>query len=285
MSRHVTRAGLAILPVLCGMACIFFGTSTFAASAAEPAAKGKTQAAPQPRRLADGKPNWTGFWSSVGGLLDEYRGPSFLEAPKGGNAAGQGPPPPGPGPSLLKSPYKEQYSEYLSKAATGLVADPVALCYPPGMPRMMVAVYGMEILQTPEQIAITSEWQAASRRVWMKVKTHPDPEELDPTYAGHSIGKWEGDTLVIDTVGIRKDVPVDYMGLPQSGNMHVVERITETSPGILVNEITIDDPEAFSAPWKQKYTYRYRPDLHLQEYTCLENNRNIGEHGEAVFKK
>ena len=188
-----------------------------------------------------------------------------------------------PGASPLKSPYKEQHAEYLAKAAKGSVADPVALCYPPGMPRMMVMVYGMELLQTPGQIAMTSEWQAASRRIWMNDKAHPDPEELDPTYAGHSIGRWEGDTLVIDTVGIREDVPVDFLGLPHSGKLHVVERITQKSPGVLVNEITIEDPDAFVAPWKETMTYRFRPDLRLQEYTCLENNRNVGANGEQDF--
>jgi hypothetical protein len=274
------------------LAFIFLGPGVLTASAAQPAASKpaankRVQAVPQPRRLTDGKPNWTGFWSSVGGLLDEYRGPSFLEQPPGAVnlvTDGKGGPPPSAGSSLLKSPYKEQYSEYVGKAAGGLVTDPVALCYPPGMPRMMVMVYGMEFLQTPGQIAITSEWQAASRRVWMNLKAHPDPEELDPTYAGHSIGRWEGDTLVIDTVGIRKDVPVDFLGLSHSGNLHVVERITEKSPGILVNTITIEDPLTFTAPWTQTQTYRYRPDLQLQEYTCLENNRNIGANGEQTFK-
>jgi hypothetical protein len=254
-------------------------------AASKPAASKREQAVPHPRRLADGKPNWTGFWSVSGGLLDEYRGPSFLEQPAGavnGVTDGKGGPPPSAGSALLKSPYKEQYADYVRKAANGHAPDPVALCYPPGMPRMMVMVYGMEFLQTPGQIAITSEWQAASRRVWMDMKAHPDPEELDPTYAGHSIGRWEGDTLVIDTIGIRKDVPVDFLGLPHSGNLHVVERIAEKSPGILVNTITIDDPLAFTAPWTQTHTYRYRPDLRLQEYTCLENNRGVGADGAQV---
>jgi hypothetical protein len=288
-SASARRLPHSALLVLCGLSCMIFGAAVPAASAAQPAAKDKQQAAPQPRRLPDGKPNWTGFWSPVGGLLEQYRGPGGTAVPAGASVRSDGGPstqkPPFAGFSPLKSPYKEQHAEYLAKAATGRVTDPVALCLPPGMPRMMVMVYGMELLQTPGQITITSEWQAASRRVWLNEKAHPDPEELDPTYAGHSIGRWEGDTLVIDTVGIRKDVPVDYLGLPQSGNMHVVERITETSPGILVNEITIDDPQVFTAPWKETITYRYRPDLRLQEYSCFENNRNVGADGETVFER
>lgn len=285
MSRSL-RLSVTTLLATAGMACALVAFSVPAASAAQPAAKGK-QEAPQPRRLPDGKPNWTGFWSPVGGLLEQYRGPGGTAVPAGDSVRSDGGPasqkPPFSGSSPLKSPYKEQHAEYLAKAAKGSVADPVALCYPPGMPRMMVMVYGMELLQTPGQIAMTSEWQAASRRIWLNDKSHPDPEELDPTYAGHSIGKWEGDTLVIDTVGIRTDVPVDFLGLPHSEKLHVVERISEKSPGVLENEITIEDPDAFTAPWKTTMTYRYRPDLRLQEYTCLENNRNVGANGEQDF--
>ncbi len=262
---------------LCALALILAGMLPLAASAAQPPTK--------VARLADGTPNWTGFWSPAGGLLDIYRGPGGVSPPSEQRApeAERAFRSPFSGYSPLKSPYKEQHAEYLKKLASGMAADPVALCFPPGMPRMMVMVYGMEILQTPGQIAITSEWQAASRRVWLDEKAHPDPEELDPTYAGHSIGRWEGDTLVIDTVGIRKDVPVDYMGLPHSDKLHIVERITQTAPDVLVNEITIDDPDAFMAPWKETLTYRRRADLRLKEYTCLENNRNVGPNGEAVF--
>jgi hypothetical protein len=141
-----------------------------------------------PVRLPDGHPNWTGFWVPAGGFLEVYRGPSGLGgAPKGGINI----------PSLrhdipeLKSPYKEQYEAIGKQAAAGALPDPVAACFPPGMPSMMVMVYGMEILQTPKVISITSEWQAATRRVWMDLKQHPPAEELDDTYAGHSIGHWE----------------------------------------------------------------------------------------------
>ena len=285
-SASARRLPLAASLALLALASVSLGVSV-PASAAQPAAIEKKQAAPEPRRLPDGKPNWTGFWSPVGGLLEQYRGPGGTAVPKGDAVRSDGGPasqkPPFAGSSPLKSPYKEQHAAYLANAAKGNVPDPVALCYPPGMPRMMVMVYGMEIMQTPGQIAITSEWQAASRRVWMNEKAHPDPEELYPTYAGHSIGRWEGDTLVIDTVGIRLDVPVDFLGLPHSDKLHVVERIAEKSPGILVNEITIEDPVAFTAPWKETLTYRYRPELHLQEYTCLENNRNVGANGVQDF--
>lgn len=186
----------------------------------------------------------------------------------------------------LKSPYKENLMAFMMKAMkTGEVSDPVARCLPPGMPRVMTMVYGMEILQTPKVIAITSEWQAENRRVWMDRKNHPPADELDPTYNGDSIGHWEGDTLVIDTVGVREDVPLNYTGLMHGPKLHIIERLTQTSPGILTDEFTIDDPDVFVKPWIHKETYRHRPDLRIQEYICEENNRNVGAEGEATFKK
>jgi hypothetical protein len=239
--------------------------------------------APKPARLADGHPNWTGFWVPPGGMLEVYRGPSGVTGV-------------GLGPNLntnqtrddgpvLKSPYKEQYAETQKKNAQGLVPDLLALCFPPGMPRMMGAIYGLEILQTPNIIAITSEWQAETRRIWMDLKAHPPADELDLTYAGHSIGHWEGDTLVVDTVGIREDVAVDRALTPHSANMRIIERFSQTKPGILTDEMTIIDPEVTDTPQKQVRTYRHRPDLRLQEYNCLENNRNVDPvSGQAEFK-
>jgi hypothetical protein len=233
-----------------------------------------------PVRLPDGHPNWTGFWIPPGGMLDVYRGPSGVTGVPAGNI-----PRPRTDGLQLKSPYKEQYEAVQAEAAKGPLPDPLALCFPPGMPRMMGMIYGMEILQTPNIISITSEWQAATRRVWMDLKSHPPAEELDDTYAGHSIGHWEGDTLVVDTVGVRKDVTLDQSRTPHSPKMHIVERFTQTGPGVLVDDMVVNDTDAFVAPIKQTRTYRYRPDLRLQEYTCLENNRNVDpDSGKATFK-
>ena len=253
------------------------------AAHAETAAQGakKPIVPPSPGRLPDGKPNWTGFWVPMHGMLEVNIG---LGGSNGGPPLKMAPP--FSKFSALKSPYKENFDKKIAEAKTGgKVADPVALCFPPGMPRMMSMVYGMELLQTPGQVAITSEWQAASRRIWLNRKSHPDVDELDPTYAGDSIGHWEGDTLIVDTVGIRDDVPLNYDGLPHSDKLHVTEKFSESAPGVLIDEITIEDSDAFVSPWKEFETYRYRPDLSIREYVCLENNRNVGKDGEAKFEK
>jgi hypothetical protein len=234
-----------------------------------------------PRRLPDGHPNWTGFWTPVGGLLDQNFGPGSRAPPPQKSNGAQARVVP---QAELRSPYKERYQALLDAAARGEVGrDPAALCLPPGMPRMMRAVYGIEILQTPGQVTITSEWQAASRRIWTDGRRHPDALDLLPTYSGHSIGHWEGDTLVVETVGVRTDVLLDQSGLPISKRLVLTEKFRESPERLLEDEVTIDDAEVFTAPWKLVYRYRYRPDLSLQEYVCLENNRNVGPEGQPKF--
>jgi hypothetical protein len=245
---------------------------------------GKTHGAgPRPARLADGKPNWTGFWVPVGGLLDVYRGLNGLDGVPGGLSLNT--PHADPSAPEMKSPYKEQLAKLLDKAKSGQsLPDKVALCFPPGMPQMMYMVYGMEVLQTPKIIALTSEWQAASRRIWMDLKEHPPAEELEDTYTGHSIGHWEGDTLVVDTVGIRTDVPYfSQVPLDHGPHARITERLHQTAPDVLVDDLTVVDPDVFTKPWVTSYTYHYRPDLRLQEYVCLDNNRNVDDQGRAKF--
>jgi len=235
---------------------------------------------PSPKRLHDGKLNWTGFWVPVDGMLEHDIGLGGTDPSKGPAMKFQ----PVHYPDL-KPPFNEQLEKFKAAAAKGIVEDSTSICFPPGMPRMMGMIYGMELLQTPGQITMTSEWQDASRRVWLNRSQHPPADELDPTYAGDSIGHWQGDTLVVDTVGVREDVPLNFGGLPHSKDMHIHEVFSEKVPGILEDEITIDDPTAFAASFKETHRYRYRPDLSLREYVCLENNRNVGGKGEAKFDK
>lgn len=234
-----------------------------------------------PARLPDGHPNWTGFWIPPKGLLDVYRGPSGVTGqPANINTAEvrRDLPP-------LKSPYKERYAEAVKKSQEGTLPDPIAACFPPGMPAMMGMVYGMEILQTPNIVAITSEWQAETRRIWMDIKKHPPAEELDDTYAGHSIGHWEGDVLVVDTVGLRPEVSLDFSHLPHSSKTRISERFSQVKPGVLVDDITVEDPDLFTGPWKYQTSYIHKPGLRLEEYNCLDNNRNVDAEGRALFDK
>jgi hypothetical protein len=274
--------------VLCALGAVLSVSVPVSSQIAQaPAVK---RSAPQPARLPDGKPNWTGFWDLPNGFLEAYRGPAGISGPSRGGGEGRGAVnvPLAQRPTRvpeMKSPYKERYEALLKQAAAGTLPDPGALCLPQGMPGMMGAIYGMEILQTPKIIAISSEFKAGTRRIWMDEKTHPAADELEETFVGHSIGRWEGDVLVVDTVGIRADVGLGGRPpLPHSSKMRIIERFRQTAPGMLVDEITFDDSEAYVASWTETRSYRYRADLKLQEFVCLENNRNVDERGVATFK-
>ena len=133
------------------------------------------------------------------------------------------------------------------------------------------------------QVTIIAEWSSQTRRIFTDGRKHPvDP---DPTYQGHSIGHWEGDTLVIDTIGVRGDTVFDATGLGHSDQMHITERMRQSSPTELEDQITVEDPVAFTHPWviTRKYK-RGGPDLQIMEYICEENNRNpVGANGVTGF--
>ena len=152
--------------------------------------------------------------------------------------------------------------------------DSSTLCLPHGVPRIMYAPYPIQILQTPKQVTILHEVNHMVRLVYMN---EPHPDGLDDTYLGHSVGRWEGDTLVIDTIGLNDQTLLDRAGLPHTTALHVVERLRPIEGGKLLEDvITIDDPKTYTKPWNARITFERRPDVRLMEYVCTENNRNGG---------
>jgi len=158
-----------------------------------------------------------------------------------------------------------------SRIAGSYEYDNNARCLPPGMPAMMGMAYGMEIQQTKDRITFFSELNDAMRRVYLDGRK-PTPRHLDdPTYAGYSTGRWEGDTLVVETVALHPDSFIEGF-TPHSDAMTVSERIRFTSPGILEDRITVRDPKALTEPWQTVRTYRKAlpPNDELREFACAE---------------
>ncbi len=151
-----------------------------------------------------------------------------------------------------------------------IAIDPTEKCIPPGTPRIMFQPFPWEIVYSRDRILIIFEYQALLRQIFIDGRKHPD--DLEPTYMGHSIGKFEGDTLVVDTVGFNDKTWLDPMGLPHSDAMHLTERIRRVDHDTLVDEYTIDDPKAYTQPWKASRTFRLKPDWQIKEYVCTENN-------------
>jgi hypothetical protein len=149
--------------------------------------------------------------------------------------------------------------------------DPNLACLPEGVPRTMFVPEPMEILQLPTRIIIIHESIQVLRQIYMN-RQHRD--DLYPTFSGDSIGKWEGDTLVVDTIGFNDKTWVDMDGgLPHSEAMHVIERIRRTDHDTLVDDMTIEDPKAFTKPITAQQLYKLKPGWEIQEYVCEENNK------------
>jgi hypothetical protein len=184
-------------------------------------------------------------------------------------------PPPPPEPELTAA-YAADYAklraaEKASDRAGAPLANASTECLPDGMPQMMFAIYPLEILQTPGQVTVIEEAMSQVRRVWLG-QPQMAIDDVPPGYFGHSVGRWEGDELVVDTVGVKESVkgPRD---LPHSDQMRIAERIRLLTPDILQDQITITDPKALAKPWTVTYAYHRMPGYQMLEYVC-ENNRD-----------
>lgn len=204
----------------------------------------------------DARPDWGGVW-----VLDF----SSLFKP--------GAPPSAP---ALKGKYLQAYQEWQRqvKATQGDVPHEGSYCRPPGMPVIMMSPqYPIEFLFTPGRVTIHHEAWMQWRNIFTDGRAHP--LDLDATFNGSSIGKWQGGTLVVETVGI-KDLTEIGMGMKHSAQLRVVERIhlVAGEPDTLVDEMTLSDPEALEKPWTTELKYKRDRNGELLEFECAENDRN-----------
>ncbi|HWK74485.1 MAG TPA: hypothetical protein VNQ81_09470 [Povalibacter sp.] len=144
--------------------------------------------------------------------------------------------------------------------------DPLAICKPPGIPRLMNLAFPFEIVQTPKVVYLLMEYGQHVRRVYIDGQ---HPENPDPTWLGHSIGHWEGRSLVIDTVGFNDQSWLDMRGHPHSEALHLIERYTLSEDGqSLQYDVTIDDPEMYAKPWQSVSKTHRRSNQPILEYIC-----------------
>lgn len=147
--------------------------------------------------------------------------------------------------------------------------DPFFQCFPPGIPRIYLeADYPLQIIQLPDRIVMLFEYDHFYRQIFMDGRGHP--KDMDPTWMGHAIGSWQGDSLVIDTVGFNDKTWLDRVGHPHSEELHVVERIRRPDHNTLVDDITIDDPKTYTKPWQGQKTWKLSPGTDLLEDVCLD---------------
>jgi hypothetical protein len=196
--------------------------------------------------------------------------------------------PPPAGPMVLRPPYAKEYAARRAAEAEATKrgeppVTPAVLCVPYGMPRMMaVASYPIEILPTAGQITIVTEAFSEVRRVYLNQPQLPI-DEVPPGYYGHSVGRWEGDVLVVDTVGIRESIP-GYNFMPHSSQMRIAERFRLVTPDVLHIQITIDDPVVLEKPMTYTLGYRRLRDYKMVEFVCENNREYIDEQGRVRLK-
>ena len=239
---------------LAGTAVFLFGVL----ASAQPAAKNASVP-----RLPDGHPDLQGIWEA------HNTADAGLEAHSAndGIRAGEGvvvDPPDGKIPYQPSAAAKQK--ENFAKRAT---ADPVNRCFLPGVPRVTYMPFPFQIFQTPKFTAITYEYVHASRTIYMNGTPHLDDIDF---WMGDSRGHWDGDTLVVETTGLRDGGWLDIIGSPQTDAAKVTERFHRINYGSLEIEVTVDDPKAYTKPWTVKFTQRLMPDAELIEFICSEND-------------
>jgi hypothetical protein len=186
----------------------------------------------------------------------------------------------GGGDLPLTAAGKAAYEKNMAGLKDGSITDAARkFCVPDGLPRVLATPYPFEIIQAPPgQVTIIYELNHQVRVVAMdKPMPTMKEQEVFPFYNGHSIGLFEGDTLVVYTVGFNEKTFVDATGAPHSDEMTTMERIRRTSPTELEDVITIHDPEMYSRDWQARFVYKLRNDIRLEDYVCGEPHRDLSQ--------
>lgn len=206
-------------------------------------------------------PDWSGVWNPDWSLL--FGG-------GGGGAPAQ--------PQLTPAAQARFDAFRARQEAEGVDQTAQINCVPPGMPGIMRQPYPMEVLFTPGRVTIFAETYSQARRIYTDGR--PIPEDPDLLFNGYSVGRWDGDTLYVDTVGF-SPATVIAAGIPHGEKMHIKEKIWLERPDVLRIETTITDPDVLTEPFVQQMAFRKEPTWEIREYVCEENNRLIADDGGA----
>ncbi|HEY4029905.1 MAG TPA: hypothetical protein VGM25_06140 [Caulobacteraceae bacterium] len=187
----------------------------------------------------------------------------------------------------LDFPYNEKYGAIFKQRQQDDVDnkpydDPASHCLTSGMPAMMLSAgYPFEIFQSGRQVTFTKE-NGSVRRIQMK-RGHQGQDD-GPLYMGDSIGHWEGNVLVVDTINFRGDTSLERRIAPHSTAMHITERISRPSYGLILDQVTLTDIEAFTRPWVHTVKLTRHDDWELKEFVCDNNRYYLKPDGSSAIK-
>jgi hypothetical protein len=219
-------------------------------------AEGKPNLAAPVPRTADGKPDLSGLWEGErqgggGSLMND-----IARNLKGG------------------LPFQPWAADLLkARLANEDKDDPDGYCQPLGLVRMHVHPYPRKIIQLPSLLVIMFERDNSFRQIFTDGR--PMPVDPQPAYNGYSTGKWDGDTLVVQTTGFKDGMWLDNVGSPFTSAAKVIERFRRPSFGNLEIEVTVDDPKAYTKPWTILLKQTLAADTDMLEFFCMENNRDM----------
>jgi hypothetical protein len=158
--------------------------------------------------------------------------------------------------------------------------DPNFRCLPPGVPNIYTHAYPVEILQVPGRTIMFFEYIHLVRQIFTDGRDHP--KDANPTWMGDSIGRWEGDTLVVDSTGFNDKTWLDVAGHPHSEALHIVERLRRADHDTLMIDITIDDPQAYTSPLKTQRKFILKPEWNIMEFICEDNQVGFNDFEKKV---
>jgi hypothetical protein len=215
----------------------------------------------------DKLPDWSGIWVMEGRIMFDNSGKDPTR---------QFPP--------YKPQYEKKYAKIVADAVAGKEFDPLTYCLPAGFPRVLTEPFLQEFVVRPSAVYWIHEQQNEIRRIYTDGRGHPPEEDLFPLWEGHSIGHWEGDTLVVDTISMREGI-FDRSGAPHSDQVHLTERIRKVDAGTIEDHIVVMDPVTMTKPWNvlKRYKKLTDPTLRIDHWACEENNRAIFKDGSTDF--
>jgi hypothetical protein len=245
--------------------------------------------APAPR-LADGKPDFSGIWTT-GDAFDRralgLSSPKDLPAPKDPQSSHDAQTPADPtaivGSRQMANigidlpgglPYQPWLAAIAKQRTENLAKDdPHIKCLPDNFLRAYGMPHLLKFVHTPGLLVMLNELNAGYRQVFTDAR--PLPQDPNPTLQGYSSGKWSGETLIIDTIGVRDDTWIDWNGSVLTEAAKVREQIRRPDYGHLDIEVTVDDPKAYTKPWTVKLKQRIVVDTELVDEMCLENEQSL----------
>ncbi len=215
-------------------------------------------------------PDWSGVWTMTSNTVFDQ---ATVDPPGGSsNSPGTREYPP------YNDEWEAKYAAYRELVAVGQFPDPITTCgTPAGFPRMMNLPGASEFVIRPGQVWILTEDGPNVMRIYTDGRSHPPQEERWPTYSGESVGHWEDDTLVFETISLKGDgaTILDRTGLTLSEQARIVTRMKMIEDGLIEAQFAIDDPEALTDTWHVVKQYRrHETGTRMIEFACAENNRN-----------